>query len=794
MQRAKNKKIMTFVVLLLVAFMILSILPIFKAVKANDEKPQNLKIAHVTDTHYLAPEYVNPNNPKYVKYVKTEQKLFTESGAIIEAVFDDIVQDEPDVIVVTGDLTKDGEYESHRGMAKKLETLQAALRSKGLDPKIYVINGNHDINNSLAADFSEKDSVKPARKTSPEEFKEIYKNVTYNDDVELYTNEIKAGAMSYVARPKEGFTVIAVDGCKYTPDATTNKDSEHQTGGKVSQDLLKWIEEKTNEAKKRGDCVFVIQHHSVVPHFTMQPTLAKDFLFDNYKEVGVRYAKAGIKYVLTGHVHSNDIAQLQNTDYGKDFELTDIETGSTATYPCPYRSVVLTNDLKNGNELAQIETRLVKNIDFKDADGKVIDDLQAYAADNNIDEGFLNLMAREYVDKYLDKIKNHPNGLEGFLNDTIGKSQGSENFDLKNFAVEAIKNALPQSEKEAVEKQFATTNNAHMSAKIFYESEKNRIRVKGCTTTFDNELEWFDVSITDESIVKTIDDILTTTEEKIIKDPKAIYKLVDELIPTLLNYEVAEGHTLEEMANKLLQSNQDGTDSRQPQWIDDALNNKEQLVDGLLSTVIDKAYPTLTDDILANYTINAGKIISPSFGRDVNKAIIQEIFALYSKPMSFRNRMQQQSMLRKRLFSNVNSQSIGNVAKMIGDVNVGKTIKLVVKSDKVKTMLPDSLKEKLATLLGDVIYSFGYDTNFAHDNNARILTYKSKEEMQLYRENKKLNDKDEAEQSQTADYQEENSKETTVLYPDFDKKEEDVAEQPIGEDKASLEKEIKQAS
>lgn len=732
MQRAKNKKIIAFIAILLTIFMALSLLPILKSVKAKDEKPQSLKIAHISDTHYLAPELVNTKNPDYVKYMKTEQKLFAESGAIVDEAFNQMVKDAPDVIVVTGDLTKDGEYESHKKFAKKLETLRAALRAKGRNPKIYVINGNHDINNSLAEDFSGKNSTKKARKTTPEEFKEIYKNVTYNNDVEMYTNETKQGGLSYVARPKEGFTIIAADVCKYTPDATSTKTNEHETAGKVSEDLLKWIEEKTSEAKKRGDIVFVIQHHSVVPHFTMEPTLAKEFLVDNYKEAGIRYAKAGIKHVFTGHVHANDIAQLQNTDYGKDYELNDIESGSTVTYPCPFRFITLTNDIKNQTELAQIETRFIKNIDYKDENGNYITDVKEYASKNNIDEGFLKLMAQDYVDQYLNKIKNHPKGLEGFLNDLIGQSKGMKNFNIKDFVIDTIKSSLPQNENDAVEKQFASTDNSHISAKIFYEPEKNRIRVKGSTTAYNNNLEWFDVSVTDESIKKTLDDIIKTTEEKIIKDPKAINKLIDELIPAILKYEVAPGHTLKEMANIIVQSNQDGTDSNQPQWITDVMNNSDALVDGLLSTIIDKAYPILTDDVLSNYTINAGKIISPSFGKDLNKAIIKEMFALNSRPMTFSERMQKKSLLRKRLFSNINSQSIVGIAQLIGDVNVGKTVKTFVKADKVKSMLPASLKEKLNTFLVNAMYSYGYDTNFVNDNNATILNYKTKDEMKLY--------------------------------------------------------------
>lgn len=221
-----------------------------------------------------------------------------------------------------------------------------------------------------------------------------------------------------------------------------------------------------------------------------------------------------------------------------------------------------------------------------------------------------------------------------------------------------------------------------------------------------------------------------------------------------------------------MQSNQDGTDSNQPQWITDVMQNSDELVDGLLSTIIDKAYPMLTDDILSNYTINAGKIISPSFTKDLNKAIIKEMFALNRRPMTFSERMQKKSLLRKRLFSNVNSQSIVGIAQIIGDVNVGKTIKTFVKADKVKSMLPVSLKEKMSVFVGDAMYSYGYDTNFTSDNNATILNYKTKDEMKLYKDALKGNKNSEkvtTKSDEQAILKEE--KDNKIISPDFSNKE-----------------------
>lgn len=56
----------------------------------------------------------------------------------------------PDILLVSGDLTKDGEQECHAALAKQLQQLQQDV--PGL--KIYVINGNHDIRNYNAKNFN----------------------------------------------------------------------------------------------------------------------------------------------------------------------------------------------------------------------------------------------------------------------------------------------------------------------------------------------------------------------------------------------------------------------------------------------------------------------------------------------------------------------------------------------------------------------------------------------------------------------------------------------------------------
>jgi len=80
-------------------------------------------------------------------YLNGDRKLLLESDALLRKTVQLLLQENPDVVLIPGDLTKDGELVSHLGVAELLKP----LREKGI--KVLVIPGNHDINNPNAVAF-----------------------------------------------------------------------------------------------------------------------------------------------------------------------------------------------------------------------------------------------------------------------------------------------------------------------------------------------------------------------------------------------------------------------------------------------------------------------------------------------------------------------------------------------------------------------------------------------------------------------------------------------------------------
>ena len=375
------------------------------ALAADKPQDMNLRIAVMSDLHYLSPDMI-AGTEDFEHALNSDRKLLKESSAILYEKFEQVRADKPDILLVSGDLTKDGEQECHAALAKQLQQLQQDI--PGL--KIYVINGNHDIRNYNAKNFNTPDGkAVPATRTHPEDFKRIY-DFVYSDPTVIATftpaagNE--AGSLSYVARPVEGLTIIAMDTCRYSKENTSNGTDEHETSGAISADLGKWVIEQTAAAKARGDLVIGLEHHGLVPHFDVEPTILPMYLVNGYERIAQEYADAGMSVVFTGHMHAVDIAAM-TTKAGNTFY--DIETGSALTYPCPVRFVDLRRSTVGGETSTYMSvstkthTGPIHYTDPATGTAHVIDDLTEYAREFGFSTDMLKTVAGDFVKSFFGK-------------------------------------------------------------------------------------------------------------------------------------------------------------------------------------------------------------------------------------------------------------------------------------------------------------------------------------------------------------------------------------------------------
>ena len=389
--------------LLAVALVLALSVPAFAAQDSHSGADTGtLKIAVMSDDHYLSPSMIR-DTADYTTALNSDRKMFAESDAILRTMLDAVRQDKPDVLLISGDLTKDGEQECHKALAKALQQLQRDV--PGL--KVYVINGNHDIRNADALNFNTADGkAVPATRTDPEDFKRIY-DFIYSDPtvIATYTPPAgkEAGGLSYVARPADGYTLVVIDTGRYSSDNTSTGKNEHETSGAISADLEQWVIEQTAAAKARGDVVLGMQHHGLVAHFDVQPTILPMYLVNDYERLSQEYADAGMSVMFTGHSHAVDIASATtvagNTIY-------DIETGSGLTYPSPLRFVELGRSADATVVSTGVRTHFgpIHYTDPLTGTAKTIDDLTEYGRAHGFTTDMLKTVAGSFVKSFFGKF------------------------------------------------------------------------------------------------------------------------------------------------------------------------------------------------------------------------------------------------------------------------------------------------------------------------------------------------------------------------------------------------------
>ena len=279
--------------------------------------PESVKFMVISDIHYFDPSlFTLPANAYFQGYLTADRKLIIESSAILKNVLNTVMTEKPDFLLVTGDLTKDGEKIDHEAVAALFKT----LTDNGI--KVLVIPGNHDVNNPAAMSYSGTSQTSVENVTSAG-FATIYSNCGYYNAVERDPN-----SLSYVSEPVKGVWIMGIDACHYAPS---------ETAGSLSVTTLAWVKTIITKAKAQNKILLSMMHHGIVEHFAGQSTMFPEYLISDWKNISTILADSGLNVVFTGHFHAQDIAKGTGT---KGY-IYDVETGSTVTSPCPYRTVIL---------------------------------------------------------------------------------------------------------------------------------------------------------------------------------------------------------------------------------------------------------------------------------------------------------------------------------------------------------------------------------------------------------------------------------------------------------------------
>lgn len=486
-------------------------------------KDNEIKISIMNDFHYFSHDLYS-DCEDFTYDAKAEKKLLLESDAVLQQAMKEVIAEKPDVILVGGDMSKDSEKINHEKVAERLAEAQATLKSLGVDTKICVTNGNHDINCN-ARDYSSGETV-CIPGTTVSEFKEIYKDFGYGDGSEYFTTEENVGGcLSYATDIGKGYTLIVVDTNKYTPDQTSTGLAKAEVGGVISDNLLKWIEEQAAKAYQMGKIPVVLQHHAVTPHFTGQEYIGGNFIVKNHEKIGQAYADAGIKVVFTGHSHASDIATAKTNDGSIVY---DIMTSSLTGYPVTTRNVNLANE--EGKLYVDTRVNFLESIDYIDeATGKKIENIQEYVFDDHMGvEATKVLMSDKTLELGLNKVKQ-----KGGTKATLAEVLKVNEEDLNDKIVDMITTKLPQNEENAIAISFMKCNFG-----LFYDTTDNCVYLKQKLKNPKFSKMAVELKISIEEVKNLLEKTYSDLDENVINNKDGVNKVFEEIVDNMFNYKI----------------------------------------------------------------------------------------------------------------------------------------------------------------------------------------------------------------------------------------------------------------
>lgn len=159
----------------------------------------------ITDLHYLSESLHDEDGEAYQHIKNTGAgKDFDYGAERMQALTQEIAQEKPDVLIVSGDLTLNGEYQSMLDLAEYFKNIEA------LGTDVFIIPGNHDIASGWAREFKGETFIK-TNQVLAHEFATIFNEFGYQKAISRDPD-----SLSYVATINHNYWLLMLDSNLYS--------------------------------------------------------------------------------------------------------------------------------------------------------------------------------------------------------------------------------------------------------------------------------------------------------------------------------------------------------------------------------------------------------------------------------------------------------------------------------------------------------------------------------------------------------------------------------------------------
>ncbi|MFD0896858.1 metallophosphoesterase [Loigolactobacillus binensis] len=272
----------------------------------------------LSDPHFIAPS-LHDKRTAFKQIIKTAAgKDLTDQPVALHALVQTALKKHPTAVIITGDVTFNGELASAKSLARRLRPLQKA----GIH--LLIIPGNHDIYDGWARKFT-GDHQATTTQISPSAWRQIF--------ADGYRNAcaVDNDSLSYAVNLNKRYRLLLLDDNTYPTSTSTVAPN---TAGKLKQSTLLWIEGQLQSAKAAGQQTLVFTHHNLYAHSMMK----QGWVLDNAPALRRILNRYHVPLLFSGHIHAQDIM----ADPTKKCATTEIVSGSFSMTPASYGVVTLT--------------------------------------------------------------------------------------------------------------------------------------------------------------------------------------------------------------------------------------------------------------------------------------------------------------------------------------------------------------------------------------------------------------------------------------------------------------------
>ena len=244
-----------------------------------------VKIMTASDLHYLDSSLYDDGDLFKLVLENGDGKITEYSEVLVDALIQRTIEERPDVLVLTGDVSFNGEHISHESLAAKLKKIE----DEGID--VVVLSGNHDVM-ERAVKYHGGDYEYIETINSPM-FAQIYEDYGYN---QYYSKDPNSNTIIY--QINNGFRIICLD-------------ANYDYKCFVSDATIAWLKDELEKAKNNNIKMISFSHQNLVKQ---SDAFDYGYVINSADKINELYKKYGVPVNFSGHMHIQHVTNGENID------------------------------------------------------------------------------------------------------------------------------------------------------------------------------------------------------------------------------------------------------------------------------------------------------------------------------------------------------------------------------------------------------------------------------------------------------------------------------------------------